>query len=221
MRCLTLQDSCDSPFESSNISCTGVVWAQVQTDCAGENLSTYAVAVSCFVDRGMPGDRRIRRFLDRAGDSWVVSRAGQAFVQSAELDFRTGVDDALRPDGDCGVAGDGGARFGRAVGRALAVCSAAWAESRVELDLLPPARDWDGCGGGRVAVVRDRSDYGCFQPGFGDGGVADGALLGVGDVCVGAERDDLEAEPERELNQPPRLPYPDLQEYPDYMHRCR
>ncbi len=75
-----------------------------------------------------------------------------------------------------------------------AVSCATGAEFRLVVDLLPPTRH-RGCAGGGCGVMgcHRRHDAGLW-PGRALGGVADGALLGLGQLCRGSERGVLAAE---------------------------
>ena len=60
--------------------------------------------------RTLPRGGRVGEHRDRGQDSHLVCDAGQAFVESAELAIRAGVDHALHPDGGGRVDGVDAAR---------------------------------------------------------------------------------------------------------------
>ena len=92
------------------------------------------------------------RFVDDRGDRGLVSVAGAPLDCAAKLDLRAGVVNAVSVDGNCGVAGVGRAAVAAAELGDCALSGAAGAELRLELDLLPAARHWDGFGGGCSAL---------------------------------------------------------------------
>ena len=133
-------------------------------------------------------------FVDGKRDSGVVPHFGQADHCSAELGFRSGLDAALRADVRRRVAGMALALIIPAHLGTGALPGAVGSELCLVIHFLSLPRHRRCYGGGGRAVGGHRRHDARLQPDRALGSVADGALLGLGQLCRRVERSVLAAE---------------------------
>ena len=139
--------------------------------------------------------RRGERKLDCGRGSRLVSNPGATGDCTAKLGFRAGVDDALRADGYCRLADLAGRCFSVANIGPDSVPGATGSELCLVVDLLSATRPGScACRSGGF-VGGYWSDDLCIRTSLSVGGLADGALSGLGDVCERVEWGFLEVEP--------------------------
>ncbi len=132
-------------------------------------------------------------------------------MESAWLVVWSGLDDALSDDGDGGLVGLEALWVGKGVGL---LWGSARAECGMDTDLFWSATTGLGAGGYHRDVGGNCGDDGCVFPSEQSGGVVDGALLGMGEFCDGAELYFVEDELEEFLTT-------ESTEYTDYTEKFK
>lgn len=125
--------------------------------------------------------------MDGRRDTGLVSDAGAAANCSTQLGVRAGLDDALCADGDCRVVGDRRRRIALADMGDCAFSFATGVEFCVVMDLFQESCDWRCADRGRDSLGGDHSHDDRIRAHFAVGGMADGTLPGLGELCEFAQ----------------------------------